>query len=230
MDHFFIAGTDTGVGKSVLSLLLMHYFYEKKYSPFYLKPFQTGCADPFDTDSDARFIYSNIRQLRGKNPSESVVFCFNNPKAPWFAGRDMGKQVSLDPIIRIMEEKKVLFNPIFVEGAGGVLVPLTDKLLVIDAVRSLGLKVILAARGSLGTINHTLLSIEAIQKRGLEVAGVVFMDPGEIQISRDLLEENMEAVKQFSGITVAGVIGHIRDFSNPGRDYIPVLDNLFQFY
>ncbi len=229
MDHFFIAGTDTGVGKTVLSLLLMNYFYEKNYSPFYLKPFQTGCTDPFDTDSDARFIYSHIQQLRGKDPSESAVFCFKNPKAPWFAGRDMGKQVSLDPIIRIVKEKELLFNPVIVEGAGGVLVPLTDKLLVIDAVKSLGLKVILAARGSLGTINHTLLSIEAIQKRGVEVAGVVFMDKGELQTPEDLLLENMEAVKQFSGITVAGVIRNIRDFSNPGRDYIPVLDTLFHF-
>jgi dethiobiotin synthetase len=227
MHHFFIAGTDTGVGKSVLSLLLMNYFYEKKHTPFYLKPFQTGCTDPLDTDSDARFIYSNIRQLKEKDPSESVVFCFKNPKAPWFAGRDMGKQVSLDPIIRIMEEKKAFFNPVIVEGAGGVLVPLTDKLLVIDAVKSLGLKVILAARGSLGTINHTLLSIEAIQKRGLEVAGVVFMEPGEFQTPEDLLHENMEAVKQFSGITVSGVIRHIRDFSNPGRDYMSVLDTMF---
>jgi dethiobiotin synthetase len=228
MDHFFIAGTDTGVGKTILSLLLMHYFFEKKYFPFYLKPFQTGCKDPCDTDSDARFIYSNVRQLRGKDPSESVVFCFNNPKAPWFAGRDMGRAVSPDPVIRIVKEKKALFTSVIVEGAGGVLVPLTENLLLIDIVKDLELKVVLAARGSLGTINHTLLSIEAIRKRGLEVTGVVFIEAGNCKTPEDLLQENMEAVEKFSGIAVPGVIGQIRDFSNPGRDYIPVLDTLFK--
>ncbi|MFH2066594.1 MAG: dethiobiotin synthase [Pseudomonadota bacterium] len=230
MESFFIAGTDTGVGKTIFCLLLMHYFGEKGYRPFYLKPFQTGCSDPYDTYSDARFIYSHIRRLREKDPADSMIFCFQNPKAPWFAGRDMNRQVDLASVSRIMNEKASRFNPIIVEGAGGLLVPLTENLLVADAVGRLNLKVILVARGSLGTINHTLLSIEAIMKRGIDLAGIVFMDAGESQTPEDLIRENMEAIKHFSGIPVAGVIRHIRDFSDPGVDYFSVLDKLFNDY
>lgn len=227
MDNLFVAGTDTGIGKTVLSLLLMHYFYEKKFHPFYLKPFQTGCRDAYDTDSDAQFVYANLRNLRDQDPAESVVFCFNNPKAPWFAGRDMGKQVQLEPIIQILDEKKKNFDPVIVEGAGGLLVPVAENLLIVDAVRALGGKVVLAARAGLGTINHTLLSIEAMKSRGIEVAGIVFMDVGDVPTEADLVRENMEAIKQFSGISVAGVIGRIRDFSNPGTDHFSIFDNLF---
>jgi dethiobiotin synthetase len=227
MDNLFIAGTDTGIGKTVLSLLLMHYFYEKKFCPFYVKPFQTGCRDPYDTDSDARFIYSNIRQLREKDPAESVIFCYRNPKAPWFAGRDMGKQAQLEPIVKILSEKETFFNPIIVEGAGGILVPVTETLLAVDVVRTLGLKVVLAARSSLGTINHTLLTIEVMKNRGIEVTGVVFLDSGMVPTPKDLVLENMEAIKRFSGIQVAGTIGHIKDFFNPGKDHFPVFNRLF---
>jgi dethiobiotin synthetase len=67
----YIVGTDTGIGKSVLSLLLMQYFYAGGDSPFYIKPFQTGCKDPYDTDSDAKFIYTHVTQLKNSDPADS---------------------------------------------------------------------------------------------------------------------------------------------------------------
>ena len=226
MNGLFITGTDTGVGKTVLSLLLLRYFYEKGYQPFYVKPFQTGCVDPLAPDSDAQFIYSHTGPLQSRDPSESVLFCFRNPKAPWFAGRDMNTQVRLAPVRQFMQEKEQIFHPLIVEGAGGLLVPLTENLLVADAVKELGLRLILAARASLGTINHTLLSVEAAKKRAIEIAGIVFLDAGEIPTPADLLAENREAVERFSGIPVSGVIKHIRNFTNPGNDYIPVFDRM----
>ena len=75
----FITGTDTGAGKTVLSLLLMQYLYSKGADPFYLKPFQTGCKNAYDTDSDARFIYSHVSQLKGKDPAGSVHLCGQGP-------------------------------------------------------------------------------------------------------------------------------------------------------
>jgi len=110
-DNIFIVGTDTGAGKTVLSLLLMQYFYGKGRSPFYLKPIQTGCENPYDTDSDACFIYHHLKPLGDKDPAESVIYCFRNPKAPYFAARDEGKEIHIKKILEVAAEKMPYMLP-----------------------------------------------------------------------------------------------------------------------
>ena len=216
-DRYFITGTDTGVGKTVLSLMMMQLFYEKGYSPFYLKPLQTGCRDPYDEDSDAKFVYQNVGPLSGKDPADSVIYCFGNPKAPYFAARDEGKEKEL--YVRVIEEfvnkKTQFFNPVIIEGAGGLLVPVGENTLMIDLIELTASKPIIAARAGLGTINHTLLTLEVLNRRGMEPLGIVFMDSGEIPTPRDMIDENIEAIETASGVKVAGVIGRIEDFSCP---------------
>ncbi len=77
---------------------------------------------------------------------------------------------------------------------------------------------VLAGRAGLGTINHTLLSIEALKIRGIDPVGIVFLDFGETGTPADMLRENIEAVEKFSGIKTAGVVGKINDFSDPGEE------------
>jgi len=124
-DILFVVGTDTGVGKTVLSLLLIQFFYARGYTPFYLKPVQTGCEDPYDTDSDAGFIYRHVKPLRNRAPADSIIYCFRNPKAPIFAARDEKRTIDLSLIERAVTEKAVMHAPLVIEGAGGVLVPVT---------------------------------------------------------------------------------------------------------
>ena len=225
MDKIYVAGTDTGVGKTVLSLLLMQFFFRKGYRPFYLKPLQTGCANAGDRESDAAFVYRHVAQLTGKDPAESVIYCFRNPKAPYFAARDEGREIDLTLMDRVIREKSLLYSPLILEAAGGLLVPVKEGTLMIDAIKSSGARVIIAARAGLGTINHTLLSIEAMLTRGLSPAGIVFLDPEETP--PDLIAENMEAVARYSGINVAGVIGRVEDFSRPQLDCYRPLEILF---
>ena len=215
-NHFarlFVTGTDTGVGKTVLSLFLMHHFHAIGLNPFYIKPIQTGCRDPHDTDSDSRFIYEHIPALKGKDPAESVVYCFTNPKAPHFAARDDGKEVDPAVIKDFVEKKGASHSPLIIEGAGGLFVPVREGILVIDLIPLLGAKPILAARAGLGTINHTLLSLEALRVRGIEPAGVVLLDASETGVSPDMLKENIEAIESVSRVAVSGVIGKVTDFS-----------------
>jgi dethiobiotin synthetase len=216
-DRYFITGTDTGVGKTVVSLMMMQLFYKKGYSPFYLKPLQTGCRDPYDEDSDARFVYQNVGALSGKDPADSVIYCFENPKAPYFAARDEGKEKDMDVrvIQDIVNRKTQFFNPVIIEGAGGLLVPVGENTLMIDLIELTASKPIIAARAGLGTINHTLLTLEALNRRGIEPLGIVFIDSGETPTPRDLIGENIEAIETASGVKVAGVIGRIEDFSCP---------------
>lgn len=224
-DRYFITGTDTGVGKTVLSLLMMGLFYERGYSPFYIKPLQTGCRDPYDKDSDAGFIYKNVGPLRGKDPAGSVIYCFKNPKAPYLAARDEGKEKDIDirVIHDVVNKKARLFHPIIIEGAGGLFVPVDENTLMIDMIELTASRPIIAARAGLGTINHTLLSLEALKSRGITPAGIVFIDSGETPTGQDMIIENIEAVEKVSGMKVAGVINRIEDFSCPKREcYHPI--------
>lgn len=225
MENLFVVGTDTGVGKTVLSLLLMQFFFSRGYNPFYLKPVQTGCKDPYDLDSDAGFIYRHVGFLRDKDPADSVIYCFRNPKAPLFAARDEGRAVDLSVIERAVTQKALLHNPLILEGAGGVLVPVVGNTLVADMIRMMNVRPIIAARPGLGTINHTLLTIEALKKRDIEPLGVVFMDEGDRATPTEMVDENRSAIEDVSGVKVAGVVGRIHDFSSPPLiSYLPLAE------
>ena len=217
--NLYVVGTDTGAGKTVLSLLLMQYFYRQGHFPFYLKPVQTGCQGPYDADSDARFIYQNIEDLKERDPRDSIVYCFKNPKAPYFAASNEGRDVDIKVIQDAVERKSLSYRPVIIEAAGGLFVPVTEDILVIDTINMFKARPVIAARAGLGTINHTLLTIEALRSRDIAPAGVVFLEVGEDETSQELVDENIEAVERFSGITVAGVIRKITDFTNPPEKY-----------
>ena len=224
--HLFIVGTDTGVGKSVLSLLLMQYFYAKGHEPFYIKPFQTGCTDPYDTDSDAKFIYTHVTRLRKKDPADSVIYCLPEPKAPYFAGRDQGVSIDVARVREVVTKRSRAYAPLIIEAAGGLLVPVNEETLVIDTIKPIDAKPVLAARTGLGTINHTLLSLEALQRRGLKPAGVVLVESGDEPSPEQAVRENMAAIEKFSNIRVAGVIPHIHDFANPGDECFQAVERM----
>ncbi|MGZ6291267.1 MAG: dethiobiotin synthase [Syntrophales bacterium] len=227
IQNLFVVGTDTGVGKTVLALLLMQFFFARGCNPLYLKPVQTGCKDANDADSDAKFIYRHIESLHGKQPAESVIYCFKNPKAPLYAARDEGKMIDLSKIKRVVSQKAEGHFPVILEGAGGVLVPVVGKKLMVDIITLVNGTPIIAARAGLGTINHTLLTIESIEKRGLKPLGIVFIDAGEKETPAEMIRENRSAIEETSGIRVAGVISRIHDFSRPPHDCYKPLAKIF---
>lgn len=222
--NYFILGTDTGVGKTVLSLLFMKYFFMKGETPFYIKPFQTGCTDPLSPESDARFIYANIPELGTADPSRSVVHCFSQPKAPYFAAQSDGKSIDTGKAPSFIREMSGRHQTLIIEGAGGVYVPVTRDFLVVDLIREVKAHPVVAARAGLGTINHTLLTLEALKARGYEKPGIVFIDScGEDPV---MVRENMEAVEMISGLNVSGVIGRLADFSRPPMDAFDVVSSV----
>jgi len=224
-ENFFITGTDTGIGKTVLSLLLMQYYFKKGMTPFYLKPFQTGCKDPYDTDSDAKFIYSHVPQLKDKNPAGSVIFCHTNPKAPLFAARDDKDTVSLNSVEDKVVALKKTYSPLIIEGAGGLMVPITASILMIDLIEKLRARTIIAARTGLGTINHTLLTVEALKQRDISPASIVLIDSATDPTPETMVKENIEAIEMFSGVRVAGVIEKIEDFSSSDSKYDQIIEH-----
>lgn len=219
-NKIFITGTDTGIGKTMISMLLMRQLYKQGKIPFYFKPFQTGCVDVWDVDSDAKFIYENVKELKGKDPNESLGICLPNPKAPLFAARDAGLKINFQDVINNLPED----NPLVLEGAGGLLVPLDDKHTTIDFINSIQPKVLLVARAGLGTINHTLLSLNLLKQQAVKDVSVVFVDLSNTKPK--MIAENMEAIKMFADVDVCGVIRKIRHLEKPDHEVETVIEKL----
>jgi dethiobiotin synthetase len=172
----FVTGTDTGVGKTVLSATLMLRYPEACY----WKPIQTGSDD--DT--------AEVRRLSGGRViSEGVRL--PDPVSPHLAAQRVEMCIDLDALAKPMRAA-----PVIVEGAGGVLVPINDSQTMADLMVMLGLPVIVAARSTLGTINHTLLTIEALRARSLRVAGVVMIGNGNA--------DNRAAIEHYGNVPVVG--------------------------
>ena len=159
----FITGTDTGVGKTFVTAGLVRELRRAGVHAGAVKPFATGNRD------DARVLRAAMEgelSLREINP----VF-FRRPLAPMVAAALEGRRVSLRP--RLPQKT---FDLLFVEGIGGWLVPLTARVTVADWVARYGWPVIIVARAGLGTLNHTLLTVESAQRRGVKILAVILND------------------------------------------------------
>ncbi|MGB6345823.1 MAG: dethiobiotin synthase [Methyloceanibacter sp.] len=161
MQGFFVTGTDTNVGKTLVSVWLLTHL-----DACYWKPVQAG-TEP-ETDS------ATVRRL-AEIPADRIVpeaYVLPEAMAPHEAARRAGIRIDMTKLVPPRSERLLV-----VEGAGGMLVPLDDESYVIDLAAELHLPVILVARSTLGTINHTLLSLEALRRRGLPLAGIVISGP-----------------------------------------------------
>ena len=150
--QFFITGTDTHIGKTVVSAWLC-----TQLKASYWKPIQTGSMEGTDT--------SWIQSLGISTYPES--YCYQAPLSPHLAAAQEGDTIALSSI------KLPTDQPLVVEGAGGVLVPLNERCLMIDLIQALHLPTIVVASTRLGTINHTLLTIEALKHRSIPIKGII---------------------------------------------------------
>lgn len=182
--RYFITGTDTGIGKTVLSALLC-----AALNATYWKPIQTGT----EVDSDSR----TVAELAGLPPEKILpeAYQFVPPVSPHLAARLDGVRIDLAKIKIPVGSQE---TPLIVEGAGGVLVPVNETALMVDLMRNLELPVLLAARSSLGTINHTMLSLAALRNAGVTVAGVVMIGASN--------DENRAAIEDYGKVRVVGEI------------------------
>ncbi len=210
--HFFVTGTDTDVGKSVIAFLLLKALADSGYQPLYLKPLQTGCDTPHSPEADAAVIAKRLGDTVALDPEESTLFCLPTPKAPWLAAKDAGRTLAPKQLLFKINAFRQKARPLVIEGAGGLMVPITENFLMIDLMAALAIPVVLVARDGLGTINHTLLAVAALKARDIPILGIVLTaGPGQ-PTAREIVVENMMAITHFSGIPVAGHIDRIEEF------------------
>jgi dethiobiotin synthetase len=178
----FVSGTDTGVGKTVLSALLT-----AALDGIYWKPIQSGASQ--GTDRVAVMQWAELPEER----TLPECYCFGAPVSPHLAAELAGARIDLK---RVVAPAHLTGRPLITEGAGGVLVPLNETQTILDLILHLRLPVVVASRTALGTINHTLLTLRALA--GTEVLGVVMV--GEENI------ENRRAIERYGGVEVIGLI------------------------
>ena len=163
---YFISGTDTGVGKTFLASILVN-----KFDAVYYKPIQCGVDKSGFKDSDIVSLNCNKKTIIKE------TYFFEKPLSPNIAADFEKKKIEMIKFKNVLNQK---FNKkIFIEGAGGLNVPLNDELLMIDLIKFFKFPVILVCRSQLGTINHTLLSINLLKQKKINLSGIVFIGNNE---------------------------------------------------
>lgn len=183
----FITGSDTGVGKTVAAAAVLHRY--RGAAPLrYWKPIQTGIEQDDDTEEVRRLGACADHEIFGQGVR------LPRPLSPHLAAKCAGQTIDLRALLALLpaaEDTRWI-----VEGAGGLLVPLNDSENMADWIALLGLPVLVVARTSLGTINHTLLTLEALRVRSLRIAGVLMVGDENV--------DNRAAIERYGKTCVIG--------------------------
>jgi dethiobiotin synthetase len=205
----FVTGTDTGVGKTVVACALIRELMRQGTLVGAMKPIETGVGPQGPLDAQAL-----QRAAGGHDPLELV--CperFALPAAPSVAARAEGREVRLGAIVAAFQHLTARYEIVIVEGAGGLLVPLSQTLTMADLAATLELPLLVVTRGALGTINHTRLTLEAAQARGITVLGVVVSHAGGTLSDADA--ENLGELREWLGDRLLGEIPPLPSGAKP---------------
>lgn len=187
---FFVGGIDTNVGKSYATGWIASVWNSKGTRTITQKLVQTG-NDGFSEDIELHRRIMGTGMLPEDREMLTAPEIYTYPSSPHLAAEIDGRDIDFGKIAEASSELAGRYDAVLLEGAGGLMVPLTRSLLTVDYVREMGYPVILVTSGRLGSINHTLLSLESLKSRGMELAILAFnMFPEEEDdtISRDTRE------------------------------------------
>ena len=201
--NFFITGTDTGVGKSVITGLLARYLLDQGNTVITQKWIETGAEDGFsDIDTHLKFMGMDKSQI--KDILDLVLpYSFKLACSPHLAAETEDVVIDKERIKKAFKSLLDKFDFVIVEGSGGVLVPINRNNLVIDILKELSIPVIIVAANKLGAINHTLLTIEALQSRRIKIEGVIFNDQPDYN-NKQVCDDNLRIIKELTSIKILG--------------------------
>lgn len=242
MNGLFITGTDTDVGKTALSALLLAELRRRNINAAPMKPAQTGCMQKVggvrpeaggtplkpqasslkstplsvpDLDYSLAMAAMSVSEEDYANMSP---YRFEPACSPHLAAEMAGTEIDISEIVIAARSLASDYEFILAEGAGGAVVPLNRRETMLDLMQALRLPVLIAARPGLGTINHTLLTLRTLRADGLEIAGVVFVastpdQPGFIE------EDNLTTIEQFGKVPILGTIPYCAQLAEPNPDF-----------
>lgn len=205
----FITGTDTGVGKTLVSAGLALTLCERGMKVGVMKPVATGCygTDERLISADAAFL---MEAAENEFPALTSPSRFRNPLAPHVAATLEKKEVRLDQIRDAYQQLQRHYDFIIVEGVGGLMVPLTQNYFVANLIRDFKLPIVIVSRPTLGTINHTLLTVDAAIVRGMEIRGIIFNRVPTINFSVAEIT-NPKVVHELTSLPILGSLPEMSD-------------------
>ena len=209
----FVTGTDTGVGKTLVTAGIVYWLRNEGIDAVPMKPVQTGgkrCGEEL-VAPDLEFCLSASRMRPDQGERQLMApYVYEAACSPHLAGR-MAQQYPDPSRIKDCADKLLKSHQVIVvEGAGGIMAPLNESSTMLDLMKILAYPVVLVSRFDIGTINHTLLSIQAIQTSGIKLAGVVFNHSEQAQFIEPYIEEdNPRTIAQFGHVTVLGKIRYL---------------------
>jgi len=206
----FVAGTDTGVGKTTVAVALLRHAltHGRRLVPF--KPAETGCApDPLD----AHRLWEAARPSTER--ASTCLYALSLPAAPKAAAEQAGVTISLEAILRRADELALHGEGLVVEGAGGLLVPYAAGLTGADIAAALGLPALLVARTALGTVNHVALTVNELRRRAIPLAGIILVASQRAASPHD--ETNTPLITELTGSRPLGTFPHTDEPHDPDR-------------
>ncbi len=224
----FITGTDTGVGKTFVACGLIRAMKEKGLNVCPMKPVESGCRT-----SKGKLVPSDTNKLikaSGVNEPIDLInpYRLKHPLAPSVAADIEGVKIERRKILSAHSRLSKKYDITIVEGAGGIMVPVYKKYLFLDLAKDLNLPVVIVSRPGLGTINHTLLTIDALKNKGLDIPGVII---NSSEKNRKGLSEktNPEVIERLGGVSVLGSLPYSEnaDLLQTRKIFIRMLEMLF---
>lgn len=225
MSGILITGTDTGVGKTVIAGYLARYMLNKGHAVITQKWVESGCSKDFPSD-----IAEHLKAMdRDKSYVKDFIdlvspYRFKFPGSPHLAARMESKKIDSRKIIKSFKTLEQRFDFVIVEGSGGLMVPLDRRTLLIDIAQEAGLPVLVIAQNKLGAINHTLLTVEALRARKMNIIGIVFNNPRKEDAV--IIKDNPRIIAELTKENILGVLPWIEKPEKLYEHFVPVAEKI----
>ncbi len=206
----FITGTDTGVGKTFVVVGLIRALRKLGHRVCPMKPAETGCG----IRKGMMVALDSLKLMKSAhvdNPLDMInPYRFRHPLSPAVAAELAGTSIRKKKIFSVYRKLSKENDIVIVEGAGGIMVPLYKKYLFLDLIKDLALPLLIVSRPSLGTINHTLLTINAARNREIDICGVVINY--STNTGKGISEKtNPRVIEKLTGVPVLGIVPYMKD-------------------
>ncbi len=215
----FITGTDTDIGKTVISGLLADYLHRQGVDCAYLK--LVSCGGP--VCDDCRYV-SNQAGVFVKN-----VYHFPMSASPHLAAEQDGQKIDVQRLDQALNDMDEQYDVLLIEGAGGLLVPLTRSLLLGDYIAGHDIQALIVGRSGLGTINHMLLTLDGLRQRAIPSLGFIFNDEQDYEEDNLLIAENQRTLGAFSSVPVLGRMRRFDSWSQGQQFFQGIGQNVLKY-
>ncbi|HEY8139726.1 MAG TPA: dethiobiotin synthase [Nitrososphaera sp.] len=225
MPGFFITGTDTGIGKTMIASGLVWALKQRQIDVGVMKPFATADRE-FSKKYKSRDTFILAKAAQTSEPDGDLnPFFYRKAASPLMASEIMGKKApSLDEAIVAFRKIASRHKFVIVEGIGGIMVPVAEKRVIGDFAKIVALPVIIITSPRLGTLNHTLLTVMACRSLGLDIAGIII---NKMPVKPSTVEEKTpRMIEEITGVGVLAVIGYSRNlnYSRTGKAIEKLID------